>query len=171
MSQNREAHRPSPRRELRHRTLTHRFVPVIPDRLEPGVLYLALEYGTATHSCCCGCGEEVVTPLTPTDWRITYDGETVSLSPSVGNWNAACQSHYIIERGQVVPCGGWSDERIATERRRDRAAKARHYGAFAQGQVDAFDGPPTPPQQPVGPSAPPAPRGRWRAIVRWLSTR
>jgi hypothetical protein len=128
MSEDGEARRPFSPREYRHRTLTHRFVPVIPDRLEPGVLYLALEYGTATHNCCCGCGDEVVTPLTPTDWRMTYDGDTVSLWPSVGNWNAACRSHYIIDRGRVLPAGDWSAARIAAERRRDRAAKAEYYG-------------------------------------------
>ncbi len=65
--------------------LEHRFVERIPRAPEPGVLYISVEYATAAHSCACGCGEEVMTPLTPTDWKMTFDGETVSLSPSVGN--------------------------------------------------------------------------------------
>lgn len=116
---------------MRHRRLEHRFVQHIPERLDPGVLYISMEYATATHSCCCGCGEEVVTPLTPTDWRITFDGETVSLRPSVGSWTLPCRSHYLIDHGRVVEAEGWTDERVAAARHRDRAAKSRHYRAVA----------------------------------------
>ncbi|WP_310793974.1 DUF6527 family protein [Paraburkholderia sp. BL23I1N1] len=56
-----------------------------------------MEYGTISHSCCCGCGNEVVTPLTPTDWSLTFDGEHISLWPSVGSWNLPCQSHYVVK--------------------------------------------------------------------------
>ena len=37
--------------------------------------------------CCCGCGEEVVTPFSPAQWQMSFDGEAVSLHPSIGNWN------------------------------------------------------------------------------------
>lgn len=112
---------------MRHKNLEHRFVDDIPDRLEPGVLYVSMKYATAAHSCCCGCGEEVVTPLTPTDWKMTFDGETISLKPSVGNWTLACRSHYVIDRGRAFKAGPWTDEQVAAERRRDRAAKAQHF--------------------------------------------
>ena len=72
---------------MRYTILKHQFVTNMPDRLDPGVLYISIEYATAAHLCCCGCGVEVVTPLTPTDWKMTFDGETISLWPSVGNWN------------------------------------------------------------------------------------
>ncbi|MFP2959184.1 DUF6527 family protein [Myxococcus sp. 1LA] len=113
---------------MRYSRLEHRFVQYMPERMNPGLLYVSMEYGTISHLCCCGCGEEVVTPLTPTDWRMTYDGQTISLWPSVGNWSMACRSHYVIERGRVIEAGPWSDERIAAERRRDRNAKARYFG-------------------------------------------
>lgn len=113
---------------MRHTRLDHQFVEHIPDTIEPGVLYISMEYGTAAHSCCCGCGEEVVTPFTPTDWKMTFDGETVSLHPSVGSWSLACRSHYVIRRDRVIEAEPWTDEQIAAERRRDRTAKARHYG-------------------------------------------
>lgn len=113
---------------MQHAQLEHRFVRHIPDKLEPGVLYISMEYGTAAHSCCCGCEEEVVTPFTPTDWNMTFDGETVSLRPSIGNWTLACRSHYVIKRGRVIEAGPWTDEQVEAERRRDRAAKARFYG-------------------------------------------
>jgi hypothetical protein len=66
---------------------------------------------------------------------MTYDGETISLWPSIGNWTLACRSHYVIERNQVIEARPWSDRQVAGERHRDHAAKARHYGVSA--------GPPT----------------------------
>ncbi len=30
-------------------------------------LYISIPYVTAAHKCPCGCGEEIVTPLSPTD--------------------------------------------------------------------------------------------------------
>jgi hypothetical protein len=113
---------------MRHRILEHRFVESFPEVLEPSVLYVSLEYGSVAHSCCCGCGEEVVTPLTPTDWNITYDGESVTLHPSVGSWTLACRSHYVIRRNRVIEAPPWSDAQVTAERRRDRRAKAAHYG-------------------------------------------
>lgn len=113
---------------MRHLRLDHRFIEHIPERLEPGVLYVSMGYATSAHSCCCGCGEEVVTPFTPTDWKMTFDGETVSLRPSIGNWTLKCRSHYVIDRGKVIEAGPWSEEQVEAERRRDRAAKARFYG-------------------------------------------
>lgn len=129
----------------RHRRLEHRFVDLLPDRLDPGVLYVSMEYGTVAHSCCCGCGTDVYTPLTPTDWSMTYDGDTVSLNPSVGNWHQPCRSHYVIRKGKVIEAGPWSDEQIAAERERDLAAKARHYGSGPAASPPA--GPPPPEKQ------------------------
>jgi hypothetical protein len=68
-----------------------------------GVLYVSPGYATVTHLCCCGCGAEVVTPLSPTDWKLTFDGVAISLSPSVGNWSLPCRSHYFIDR---IACVG-----------------------------------------------------------------
>jgi hypothetical protein len=112
---------------MRHDRLEHAFVEHIPETVEPSILYISMEYGTAAHSCCCGCGEEVVTPFTPTDWKMIFDGETVSLNPSVGNWTLDCRSHYVIKRGRVIEAGPWTDEQVAAERLRDQMAKSRHY--------------------------------------------
>jgi len=116
--------------------LEHRFTDVIPDKLKPGILYVSMEYATAAHSCCCGCGEEVVTPFTPTDWRMEFDGETISLSPSVGSWTLACQSHYFIKRGKVIEAPPWSDEQVEAERCRDRGAKRQYYGEVGTTQAE-----------------------------------
>lgn len=114
---------------IRFHALEPRFVVAIPQALEPAVLYVSMEYGTVAHSCCCGCGLEVITPLTPTDWHLSYDGEGISLWPSVGNWNFPCQSHYVITQNRVVESGGWSTEQIEAERSRNRAAKQDYYNS------------------------------------------
>lgn len=103
---------------MRHKRLDHRFVEHIPERLEPGILYVSMEYATSAHSCCCGCGEEVVAPFTPTDWKMSFDGETVSLCPSIGNWTLKCRSHYVIDRGKVIEASPWNNEQVEAERRR-----------------------------------------------------
>jgi hypothetical protein len=111
-----------------HRSLEHRFVEHAPQSLEPGVLYISMEFATAMHLCCCGCSREVVTPFSPTDWKLIFDGETVSLTPSVGNWNFPCRSHYIIRRSRVIEAESWTDEMVQAEQRRDKSAKSRHFG-------------------------------------------
>ena len=87
--------------------LEHRFVTVIPDTMEPRTLYVSLAYATAVHSCACGGGQEVVTPLSPRDWSVVFDGETVSLTPSIGNWSFPCRSHYWVPKGKVVWIEDW----------------------------------------------------------------
>ena len=117
---------------MRHHTLEHRFVRNVPRELEPGVLYISVDYATAVHSCCCGCGDRVVTPFTPTDWRMTFDGESISLLPSVGNWNQKCRSHYVIQQNRVLEAGPWTNAQVEVERRRDKKAKAAHYGELRE---------------------------------------
>lgn len=95
------------------------FVEFIPDRLEPGKLYISQKYSTAAHLCCCNCGNEVVTPLNPAKWRLIECNGTVSLSPSIGNWSFPCQSHYWITDGQVNWVGALSPTRIEVVRNRD----------------------------------------------------
>jgi len=63
------------------KTLTHEFVEFIPDVLEEGTLYVSMEYATVVHKCCCGCGKDVVTPLSPTDWMLSFNGKTISPRP------------------------------------------------------------------------------------------
>lgn len=112
------------------------FVEFIPEKLEPGILYVSRRYSTASHLCCCGCGMEVVTPLNPAKWGLTEVNGTVSLNPSVGNWSFPCQSHYWISGNRVQWAGAMSAERIAAVKARDRrdveTMVSRSQGLFAR---------------------------------------
>lgn len=116
--------------------LEHEFVEFIPGVLEDGMLYISIEYATAVHRCCCGCGEKVVTPFTPTDWKLTYDGRTVSLDPSVGNWGLTCQSHYWVRHNKVEWAPRWSADRVEAGRRRSKLTKEQYFGEAARLQPD-----------------------------------
>ncbi len=100
----------------RLKRVSHRFVENLPKVLDEAVVYISVEFATAAHRCCCGCGNEVVTPLNPKDWALIFDGETISLDPSIGNWSFPCQSHYWIERGRVYWARVWTKEEIAENR-------------------------------------------------------
>jgi len=108
-------------------TLRHEFVEYLPTQLADATLYISVAYATAAHRCCCGCGNEVVTPLSPTDWKLIFDGETVTLEPSIGNWSFPCRSHYWINRNKVKWARAWSHDQIETNRQRDRIAKDLHF--------------------------------------------
>lgn len=103
------------------------FTEFIPEEIKEGVLYISMQYATASHKCACGCGQEVVTPFTPTDWKLIYNGESVSLSPSIGNWSYPCRAHYWIRNNMIVWAGDMSQGAVEAGRRRDRGNKARHY--------------------------------------------
>jgi hypothetical protein len=155
---------------MRHQTLAHRFVRNVPRELDPGVLYISMDYATAVHSCCCGCGDRVVTPFTPTDWRMTFDGESVTLHPSVGNWNQKCRSHYVIQKSRVLEAGPWSASQVEAERRRDKRAKAAHYSQQiadqrrAASQVKGYS--PSPAAQAKGQASP----SIWSRFKMWLTS-
>ncbi|WP_155740012.1 DUF6527 family protein [Pandoraea pnomenusa] len=114
---------------MRIEAVKPQFVEFVPKVLEPGVLYISEKYKTASHLCACGCGEKVVTPLSPVEWHIRNEGGLVSLHPSIGNWNYACRSHYWIRRNRVAWSGGMTQQQIARVQARDRADKARYVEA------------------------------------------
>ncbi|WP_405996696.1 DUF6527 family protein [Streptomyces sp. NBC_00829] len=101
-------------------TLRPVFTETFPPTMDAGVLYVSIPYRTCGHLCCCGCGHEVITPLSPAQWSIIYDGENVSLTPSIGNWVLPCQSHYWIRNGRVRFSRRYSAVEIAQNRERDR---------------------------------------------------
>ncbi len=112
---------------MRRSAISHRLTEFIPAELDEGIVYVSIEYATASHLCCCGCGEKVVTPMTPTDWKIIFNGEAVSLHPSIGNWGFECRSHYWIKEDRVVWADNMTDQTVKNIRRLDRKKKDRFY--------------------------------------------
>jgi hypothetical protein len=107
-----------------------RRVAFMPRELEPGVLYVAEEFGAAAHLCPCGCGAKVRTPLGPIDWSLEDTPSGPSLSPSIGNWQQACRSHYWIRNGLVMWAEPWTEEEIAAGRARERQRVSAYYGGL-----------------------------------------
>jgi hypothetical protein len=112
--------------------LQHEFVEFIPQHLTDGILYVSIPYATVVHLCCCGCGNQVVTPLSPIDWRLTFDGETISLSPSIGNWSYPCQSHYWIVRNNVRWAGRMTAQQVAELRHADRLDRKNYFNKTSE---------------------------------------
>jgi len=117
----------------------HEFVEFIPEDLEPGTIYISIPYATCSHLCFCGCGNKVITSLAPTEWQLTFDGETVSLYPSIGNWSFDCRSHYWVKESRVIWGRTWSKEKIQANRARDRRQKQRYYGELEDEPSDLKD--------------------------------
>lgn len=82
-------------------TLKPIFVQFVPQQLEKGILYISMEYATASHLCCCGCENKVVTPFKKGRWVLILHDRTITIRPSIGNWNFACQSHYYISQNEI----------------------------------------------------------------------
>ena len=101
-------------------SIRHEFVEFIPELLANRTLYISIAFATAAHQCFCGCGNKVVTPIHPTGWKLLFDGDTVSLHPSIGNWGFRCRSHYWILRDRAVWARPMSEQEIAAVRRKDR---------------------------------------------------
>ncbi|MBI4825844.1 MAG: hypothetical protein HY807_05415 [Nitrospirae bacterium] len=109
-------------------SLRHEFVEYIPNELVEGTIYVSIAFAIVSHKCCCGCGNEVVTPLSPTDWKVTFDGESISLYPSIGNWNFDCNSHYWIIKNRVEWDRKWSEKEINSVRHKGYLNKRKYYG-------------------------------------------
>tara|TARA_B100000378_G_scaffold240756_1_gene209237 strand:+ start:338 stop:775 length:438 start_codon:yes stop_codon:yes gene_type:complete len=114
----------------------HRFVDFMPDIIDDGILYISLDYGTVIHKCPCGCGSEVNTPLTPTGWKMIYNGEAISLKPSVGNWSFDCKSHYWITNNEVEWSLKWSDETIREVRAAEDSEREEYYNKIDSQNLD-----------------------------------
>lgn len=121
-------------------TIHPEFVEFIPKDLEDGVLYVSIPYSTSVHKCACGCGSKITLPINRAKWRFLWDGDTISLWPSVGNWSYPCQSHYWIEQNRIEWASSkWSREKIESNRVRDRAERQRYLKTRAE---PATPGPP-----------------------------
>ena len=119
---------------MKRTRVTHAFVHFIPEALEEGTVYVSIEFATSVHKCFCGCGREVITPLSPTDWELRFDGKTISLYPSIGSWALPCQSHYWVRRDRVIWAPRWSRKEIERGRANERREKRDYFaGADSRG--------------------------------------
>lgn len=144
----------------RDSTVRHEFVEFIPDELERGTIYISMRFATASHLCLCGCDNKVVTPIRPTDWKLIFDGKTVSLDPSIGNWSFPCQSHYWIRNNRVKWAPKWSPEQIDRGRRYDHHAKESYFEGTTSGIGTDI---------PAAPEAAAPKRGLWNAVKSWFA--
>ena len=99
----------------------------MPKQLESGVLYVSYEFGTAAHLCACGCGSKIRTPLGPTEWSVEETDAGPSVWPSIGNWQLACKSHYVIKRGEIEWANTWSDKQIKAGRSKEVKKREAYY--------------------------------------------
>ena len=104
------------------------FVEFVPKELEDGILYISIPYSTTVHKCACGCGSKITLPINPARWRFLWDGERISLWPSVGNWSYPCQSHYWIEQNQIEWARTMSVDEIERNRTSDKAVREGYLG-------------------------------------------
>lgn len=102
-------------------------VKYIPTELASGVLYLSDKFGVAVHLCVCGCGNKVVTPLGPTEWQCKVVNGKATLHPSIGNWQFPCQSHYWIQRGEIIWSRKWSKEEIEQGRKAEEEFRNAYF--------------------------------------------
>jgi len=145
---------------MRRMSITHEFVEYVPTELADGILYISITYRTAVHRCACGCGNKVVTPITPADWQLYYNGDTVSLTPSIGNWGFHCHSHYWIDAGRIRWAGAWTSKQISAGRARDDHERVLYFGQRAVGTEGT-----QPPEKAAS-------RASWsRRLGRWLASR
>ncbi len=102
----------------RIRQVTFEFVELLPSKLKDGVVYISIEHRTIIHNCCSGCGEQIVNGIGPAEWSLTFDGETISLDPSIGSGALACNSHYWIQKNQIM----WAEPLTEKQTRRSQLA-------------------------------------------------
>jgi hypothetical protein len=99
----------------------------VPKELKSGLLYVSEEFGAAVHLCACGCGSKVSTPLGVTEWALEETATGPSLTPSVGNWQLPCQSHYWIRGGTIVWSTKWTGAQVAAGRREEENRRRAYF--------------------------------------------
>lgn len=112
---------------MKQKRLDHEFIDVIPSDLKEGKLYISVRYRTAVHLCACGCGNKVVTPIRPAQWKLIFDGDSVSLWPSIGNWQFPCRSHYWIQNGSIQWAEHWTEDQVSAGLERDARNIHQYY--------------------------------------------
>lgn len=108
------------------------FIPPLKE-MRKAELYISCEYSTASHLCCCGCGREVVTPLNPAKWSLSFQDGRVTMCPSIGSWQLPCKSHYFFKDNLVVWMPEYSQEEIRDVQRIDDMAVKNYFAERING--------------------------------------
>ncbi|WP_234369149.1 DUF6527 family protein [Brumimicrobium mesophilum] len=112
--------------------MNHKFVEYIPKEIEENILYVSTRFKTVVHKCPCECKEKIVTPLSPAAWELTFNGETISLYPSIGNWKLTCKSHYWIKNNEVEWSYNFSEKNMKQVDEQDKYDRE----AYLQNKVE-----------------------------------
>lgn len=115
-----------------------RHVHYIPKDLESGILYVARDFDAVAHLCPCGCGSKIRTPLGPTEWFLEETAAGPTLTPSIGNWQQTCQSHYWIHEGKIIWSSQWAHEEIVAGRRLEEERRFAYYDALSDDSKTIF---------------------------------
>ena len=102
------------------KTIEFKFMDDLPqnEEMEENIIYVSLGDDTSKHLCMCGCKSVIVTPISPVEWQIIYNGK-YSLQPSIGNWQLYCKSHYWIKDEKVIWASKFSEEKIEKVKEQD----------------------------------------------------
>ncbi|WP_422126226.1 DUF6527 family protein [Vibrio fluvialis] len=111
----------------------------MPKQLEPGILYVSKEFHTAAHLCACGCGSKVRTPLKPTEWTLTGSVQRPTLTPSIGNWQLPCKSHYWISKGEIIWSSQWSDSQILEGRNNEKLRRKTYFNRIHRKELSLLE--------------------------------
>jgi hypothetical protein len=122
------------------KTLEIKFLESLPEELEEGILYISMKFKAARHKCACGCGRLVITPITPTDWQLKYNGKSITLEPSIGNWGFPCQSHYWIIKSEIRWAKQWDKKQVVEGIAKDSANKKQYYKKGKDKNTSRFKG-------------------------------
>lgn len=81
-----------------------KFMPPFKEMKEEKI-YISEDFGVTIHRCLCGCGNKTVLPIDciiggeDYGWKLIKEKDgKISFTPSVGNSQLPCKSHYIITK-------------------------------------------------------------------------
>jgi len=95
-------------------------IPIDSTDIKEEILYISMKYNTLVHRCPCGCGGLSEIGLHPATRSLIYDGQNVTIEPSIGVQALPCKSHYWIRKNRILwakPLGKDADEIFDRKRR------------------------------------------------------
>jgi len=86
---------------IRKESVTPEYIEFMPevDDMKENTIYISLKFSVTGHRCLCGCGSLTILPINNDGWNMTDNDNKLTFTPSVGNFQYPCKSHYIITKG------------------------------------------------------------------------